>query len=180
MQPRASAAPPRVVDGGSAERAYLGRVSRQRAPIDPLGVHSIRRHAPGWTVAALWVMVLLYFAALGLLALWPTEVDVPARPLLASITAEWPWLTYARIEFAANVFLFAPFGFLFTLILRRARFIVLPIAVLISSAIETWQYVVDGRNSSVLDIVANSAGASIGILCAAFILLVTSRSRASR
>lgn len=125
-------------------------------------------------------MVLLYFATLALLALWPTEVDAPARPFLASITAEWPWLTYARIEIAANVLLFAPFGFLFTLILRRARFVVLPVAVLISAAIESWQYFVDGRNSSLLDIAANSVGASIGIVCAALILLVTSRSRASR
>ena len=56
-------------------------------------------------------MVVLYFTALALLALWPTEVDVPARPMLASITANMPWLTYARIEFSANVLLFMPFGF---------------------------------------------------------------------
>ena len=57
------------------------------------------------------------------------------------------------------------------MILRRARYVVLPAAVLVSVGVETWQYFVDGRNSSVLDIVANTTGASIGILCAALILL---------
>ena len=119
----------------------------------------------------LWVLVGAYGIALASLALWPTHVDEPMRPMLSAITADIPWLTYARIEFATNVLLFVPFGFLFTLILRRAHYVVLPAAVVVTVAVESWQSLIDGRTSSILDVVANVTGACLGILLAALVRL---------
>ena len=119
----------------------------------------------------LWGALLAYVIALIAIAVWPTQVDVPARGMLADITRALPWLTYARIEFAANVLLFVPFGFLFTLILRRAHYVVLPAAVVVTVAVESWQSLIDGRTSSILDVVANVTGACLGILLAALVRL---------
>jgi glycopeptide antibiotics resistance protein len=116
--------------------------------------------------AALWTLAVAYGITLAGLVLWPTPVDAPLHPLLTSITREVPWLTYARIEFAANVLLFVPFGLLFTLILRRAHYVVLPAAVAVTITVESWQSLVDERTSSLWDIVANVTGTVVGILLA--------------
>jgi glycopeptide antibiotics resistance protein len=120
---------------------------------------------------ALWVLVCVYGITLACLALWPTPVDAPLSPVLTSITDAVPWLTYARMEFAANILLFVPFGFLFTLIMRRAHYVVLPAAIVVTVSVESWQSLVDERTSSILDIVANVTGACVGILLAALIRL---------
>lgn len=151
MQPVAPPAPARVVP-----------------PTDSIRVV---RHRPRWMTVGLWVLIVAYGVTLACLALWPTPVDASLRPLLSSITQQVPWLTYARIEFAANVLLFVPFGFLFTLLLRRAHYVVLPAAVVVTVAVESWQSLVDERTSSVLDIVANMSGACLGILAAALVRL---------
>ena len=135
------------------------------------GTERVLQHRPTWMTVLLWVLVGAYGITLAGLALWPTHVDEPMRPMLAAMTAEIPWLTYARIEFAANVLLFLPFGFLFTLILRRARYVVLPAAIVVTVAVELWQGLVDGRTSSILDVVANVTGACLGILLAALVRL---------
>lgn len=129
------------------------------------------RHRPRWMTVGLWVLIAGYGVTLACLALWPTPVDASLHPLLSSITRQVPWLTYARIEFAANVLLFVPFGFLFTLLLRRAHYVVLPAAVVVTVAVESWQSLIDERTSSVLDIVANVTGACLGILVAALVRL---------
>ena len=137
----------------------------------PGGEKRVLRHRPRWMTVALWVLVSTYGITLAGLALWPTPVDAPFHPLLTSITRDVPWLTYARIEFTANILLFVPFGFLFTLILRRAHYVVLPAAVVVTVAVESWQSLVDERTSSILDIVANVTGACLGILLAALVRL---------
>lgn len=150
-----------------------------QSPAPPTRAHvspptdSIRviRHRPTWMTVALWILIGAYGITLACLALWPTPVDASLRPLLASVTREVPWLTYARMEFAANVLLFVPFGFLFTLLLRRAHYVVLPAAVVVTVAMESWQSLVDERTSSILDIVANMTGACLGILLAALVRL---------
>ncbi len=134
--------------------------------VGPDGPHP---HRPRWMTAALWTLAVAYGIALACLVLWPTPVDAPLHPLLTSITREAPWLTYARIEFAANILLFVPFGFLFTLILRRAHYVVLPAAAAVTVSVESWQSVVGERTSSLWDIVANVTGAGVGILLAALV-----------
>ena len=70
-------------------------------------------------------------------------------------------------EFGANILLFVPLGVLLTLILRD-RALVLPIAIVLTLAIESVQGVLlDRRTPSELDMVANTAGACIGLLAVA-------------
>ncbi len=110
-----------------------------------------------------------YVIALALIAFWPVPVDSGAGPLLRAVTRLFPLLTYARIEFGANILLFVPLGFLLTLILARDRWLVMPIAFLTTVTIETGQAIaLAARTPSVLDIVANTAGACLGIVLAVF------------
>ena len=114
--------------------------------------------------------LLAYALLLTGIAFWPVPVDQGAGPLLRLITRAIPALTYERIEFAANILLFVPLGLLLTLILTRNRWLVLPVAFLATVTIECVQAVLlDARTPSVLDIIANTAGACIGILLAVFI-----------
>lgn len=109
----------------------------------------------------------IYLAILAAIAFWPSPVDQGAGPLLQAITRLIPALTYPRIEFAANIALFIPLGLLLTLILTTRRWLVLPIAILATVAIECVQALALGaRTPSVLDIVANTAGACLGMVLA--------------
>ena len=118
-----------------------------------------------------------YAIVLALIAFWPVHVDSGAGPFLRAITRAIPLLTYSRIEFTANILLFVPLGFLLTLILVRERWMVLPIAFLTTVIIETVQAIaLSARTPSVLDIIANTAGACAGMLVAGFVEL-HSRSR---
>lgn len=111
----------------------------------------------------------LYLAALAAIAFWPSPVDQGAGPLLGAITRVFPMLTYPRIEFGSNIALFVPLGFLLTLIVTSRRWLILPIAILATVTIECVQALALGaRTPSMLDIVANTAGACLGMLLAAF------------
>lgn len=108
-----------------------------------------------------------YLVALAGVALWSVRVDSGAGPFVREITRNVPMLTHARLEFAANVVMFVPFGFLLALILRR-KHLVLPIALLCTVAIESAQDLfLSERIASTRDVIANLAGACIGILIAA-------------
>ncbi|QOC26384.1 VanZ family protein [Microbacterium hominis] len=133
---------------------------------EPAAAHRRTRWAARVTDPRAWLSV--YAVALALVAFWPVPVDSGARPFLRAVTALFPALTSARIEFVANIVMFVPLGFLLTVILRRRRWMVLPIAFLTTVVIETGQAVaLAARTPSVLDIVANTAGACAGMLLAA-------------
>lgn len=120
-----------------------------------------RRSSRAWLSA--------YVIVLALIAFWPVPVDSGAGPLLRAVTRIFPLLTYSRIEFGANILLFVPLGFLLTFILARERWLVMPIAFLTTVTIETGQAIaLAARTPSVLDIVANTAGACLGIVLAVF------------
>lgn len=89
------------------------------------------------------------------------------------------WITYQRVEFTANVFMFIPIGmFLLLLFGRRLWFAAVLSGVALTVAIETAQRFIPDRVSDVSDIIANSIGALIGVL---FTLVVTAtRSRRVR
>lgn len=121
-----------------------------------------RRSARAARRAAVWLAG--YGVLLAAVAFWPTPVDAGARPLLRAIHSLVPMLTYPRIEFAANVALFVPVGLLLTLVLHRRRWLVLPLALLTTVTIESVQAVaLAARTPSVLDIIANTAGACVGM-----------------
>lgn len=146
---------------------------------------------PGWTVVAagipsqrtqqpqtprqrsafFWPRAVLaaYLFALTLIALWPVPVDSGAGPLLRLVTRVVPVLTYPRIEFSANILLFVPLGILLALILRQ-RHLVVPIAFLATVTIESMQaLMIDRRVPSVMDIIANVAGACLGLVIVALV-----------
>lgn len=128
--------------------------------------------------AAAWLAG--YGVVLAAIAFWPTPVDAGARPLLRAVHSLVPVLTYARIEFAANVALFVPVGLLLTLVLHRRRWLVLPVAFLMTVTIESVQAIaLAARTPSVLDIVANTAGACVGMVCAALAEAVSRGGRRS-
>lgn len=124
-----------------------------------------RRRLSGavWWLAA-------YAVVVAAIALWPVPVDSDAGPLLRAITRHFPVLTYERIEGAANVVLFVPLGFLLTRILHDARWLILPIALVTTVAIEAIQAAaLPQRTSSALDVLANVTGACIGMIVAAIV-----------
>lgn len=106
-----------------------------------------------------------YLLTLAVIAFWPTPVDAGVAPVIDALSRRLPAITRPRVEFAANVALFVPFGVLLPLILRGAKELVLPIALVATVTIECTQaLVLQARVPSVLDIVANVSGASVGML----------------
>lgn len=136
---------------------------------------------PGTTTRSVARVVLtLYGISLAMIALWPVPVDSGAAGLLRRVGRVLPMLTYPRIEFSANILLFVPLGVLLMLILRR-RYLILPIAIVVTVAIECSQgLLLDKRTPSLLDIIANTAGACIGMLIVAAVESWRSRARPER
>jgi VanZ family protein len=157
--PGAAPAPPPLPPGwkvptpGSASDAHRGPRARRawRAITEPR------------------VLLGAYVVVLSLIALWPTPVDGGAGPFLRLVARVAPVLTYARIEFGANILLFVPLGVLLALILRH-RHLIAPIALVATVAIESAQaLMIDRRTPSVMDIIANLTGACLGLLIVAFV-----------
>ncbi|MBN9177802.1 MAG: VanZ family protein [Microbacterium sp.] len=127
------------------------------------------RDARAWLVA--------YGVVVALIGFWPVPVDSGAGPLLRAVTAVFPVATYERIEFGANVLMFVPLGLLLTILLPQSRWLVMPIAFVATVVLESGQAIaLSARTPSVLDIIANTAGACLGILVAVFVE-VLARSR---
>ncbi|BDV29770.1 hypothetical protein Microterr_04300 [Microbacterium terricola] len=110
------------------------------------------------------VLIAVYLLALALIAFWPQPVDRDLSDVLQAVTRALPWLSYEVIEFSANVLLFVPFGVLLALAAPRLRAFVVPIGLAASVVIELGQAVLlSERTPSLLDVVANTAGAAIGL-----------------
>ena len=120
--------------------------------------------------------LIAYAIILAMIALWPVPVDSGAGDFLRAVHQVFPALTYERIEFSANILLFVPLGVLLMLILRR-RYLILPIALVVTAGIESAQaLLLDRRTPSMTDIIANTTGACIGMLIIAVVETVRARS----
>lgn len=118
-----------------------------------------RRDPRAWLIA--------YVAVLAAIILWPVPVDSSAQGVLRTISRIVPFLTYGRIEFTANIVLSVPLGFLLACIITRERWLILPISVVTTVAAEGMQAAfLPARTPSALDVVANVAGACVGMLIA--------------
>ena len=128
------------------------------------------------------LLTFAYLAFVGLVTLTPASEQpdysalaerVLARleryPDLAPVTAR---LSVERVEFLANVGLFVPVG-VFVLLLFGSRLWWVAVAgsVALTVAIETAQRSIPGRVSDPRDVVANSAGAVIGVALALVLTL---------
>ncbi|KAA9087290.1 VanZ family protein [Microbacterium radiodurans] len=111
-------------------------------------------------------LLVAYVVTLAFIALWPEPVDRGVSPLLHRLDEIVPWITYNRVEVTANVALFVPYGALLTFALGRSSHLVLPVAIVTTVGIEAAQTLLPERTTSVVDIIANTTGACLGLLAA--------------
>ncbi len=162
--PSASASAVRADDAGTgaplldADLVALGLTGMSVVDAD-----APRPPAPLWHRISTWVAV--YGVVLALIAFWPVPVDSGSGGFLRWVTAHFPVLTYARIEFGSNILLFVPFGAGLALLLPKLRYLVMPAALLVSLAIESGQAIfLAQRTPSLYDILANVSGAALGLI----------------
>ncbi|MFC7847709.1 VanZ family protein [Arthrobacter sp. NPDC057388] len=113
----------------------------------------------------------LYLAALAFVAFWPTPVDRPVAGRLQAVlfalhhSGVPELINYNFVEFASNIVMFTPIGMLAALAFpafHRGRIVLS--AFLASCSIELGQKVfLHDRFPSAMDIVANTAGAMLGV-----------------
>lgn len=114
------------------------------------------------------------FAYLGVVAwvtLGPQPLDDSANSLLWRALAFFgrhestDWITYNRVEFAANVAMFIPIGLFFLLLFgRRQWWLAIIFSIGLTVAIESTQLLLPGRVTDIRDIVSNSTGGVIGVI----------------
>jgi glycopeptide antibiotics resistance protein len=123
------------------------------------------------------VMVLGYGVFLAFMVFWPSPIDAPVQGLLERAISELHergvpgFVNYEFIESFSNMLLFIPVGFLFGLMVPLRWW---PVALLLgpalSAGIELAQrYLLDARVSTIDDVIANSIGATIGVMIAVII-----------
>lgn len=83
------------------------------------------------------------------------------------------------IEFAANVVMFLPLGFLLTLLFRHPWYGTV-LAIVLSAGVEVAQIVIPDRQASLRDVISNSIGAVIGAFLAWLFVLRPAHRRARR
>jgi glycopeptide antibiotics resistance protein len=115
--------------------------------------------------------------------MWPTPLD---RGFESSITRVLEilhrngvptWYGYSKLEFSANIAMFVPLGFLVALLLSdRFWWLALIICPAVSVAIELTQLtLLAARFATVADVIANSAGALVGVICAVLLRYIVHR-----
>lgn len=116
---------------------------------------------------------LAYLAVVGWVTLGPQPLDNRARGLLWDVLEKLQgyeslaWITYDRVEFAANILMFIPIGLLFVLLFgRRQWWFAILVSVLVTLGIEFAQLFLSDRVTDVRDLVSNAIGAVIGVLLA--------------
>jgi glycopeptide antibiotics resistance protein len=127
----------------------------------------------------------LYLGFVGWVTLTPASSAPTNSELILRVLArlqqydDFAWLTYDRAEFLANIALFVPVGvFLLLLVGTRFWWVAGLAAFLMTSAIETVQRTIPGRVPDERDILANTAGALIGIVVGLVLTFPASRRRA--
>lgn len=128
-------------------------------------------------------LLVAYLVGTAVIALYPTPVDRGIDGLLFRVLRVLAshglgFITYARVEFSANVVLFVPLGLLLALLFgARWWWCAILLCVALSSAIELSQLAfLPERLASLGDVIANSSGGVIGALLA-LPWLLSARSR---
>ncbi|WP_292721421.1 VanZ family protein [Microbacterium sp. 13-71-7] len=115
------------------------------------------RRALFWMIAYAIVVAVIVF--------WPEPFLSALDPWIRRVTAGFPGLTLVRVEFIANVAMFIPLGLFLAMLLPRHRYLVVPIGFLTTCTIETVQGLfLSDRSATVADVIANTAGACVGLL----------------
>lgn len=121
-------------------------------------------------LSALGSYALLVVAA----TMWPTPLDQDFGSAIDKVLAVLhrngvpEWFGYNKLEFAANVAMFIPLGFLAALVLpARVWWLALIICPALSVAIEITQAAtLSARFATLSDVIANSLGALVGVIVA--------------
>lgn len=121
-----------------------------------------------------WLLGVGYGLILAFVVLWPSPVDQPVAGLLQRVIRELhergvpSFIDYEFIEFAGNIALFVPVGLFFGLAVpMRLWALAFMLGPAVSACVEVVQRVVlSERYASVADVIANSLGATIGVMCA--------------
>lgn len=131
------------------------------------------------------VLAVLYFVALAAMVFWPSPVDRPVDGALMQVIAwlhshglpQW-FIGYRKVEFAANILLFVPFGFIIAVRLHRIYWwVAVAAAAVVSGLIELTQaMLLPERVPAWSDIVANTSGALIGAVLVLTLRAVFTRS----
>ncbi len=132
-----------------------------------------------------WLLGTVYLLTLAAIAFSPQNVDSRIYPALLRALDRLQelgaphWVTYAAVEFGANVLLFLPLGALVVLLLGPRRwFWAIPIGIGCSTGIELAQALfLSSRVSSIRDVLANSSGALLGALLTILVLAIARRKR---
>jgi VanZ family protein len=124
------------------------------------------------------VLLALYGAAVLFIVAWPTPVDESSRGMLFRVLRVLhrhgvpELVNYNVVEFAANIALFVPLGFLVALLLGpRWWWAALFLCAGLSISIELYQYLfLPDRYATVRDVIANSSGGVVGSLAALVVI----------
>lgn len=143
---------------------------------------------PPRRLTRVWALVIgvPFFGALALLTLTPARIEYAMPNLLDVMLAVihrlgWTSLDFHRFEIIANVLVFVPVGVLaFMLLPRRAWPLTLLVGPVLSLAIEGAQRIaLPHRAATVTDVLANSVGATAGLVLAVLCTLVFAPRRSS-
>lgn len=134
-----------------------------------------RRFTRGWALG----LAIPFFAGLALLTLTPERVEDTMPNLLDQVLAlahrlGLESLDFTRLEILANILVFVPVGILaFLLLPRRVWPLALAVGPAVSLAIEVSQRLaLPHRAATVGDVIANSAGATAGVVTAVLCTLL--------
>ena len=139
-----------------------------------------RRDRSGGRLIRVTSVVLLatFCVIVAVITFWPGPPDPDGQLQLRvflqqAYTQGLPqWITFGKIEFGANIVMFVPIGLFGALALGRARWLIVPLAVAASSAIEIIQATrIPERVGTPRDVLANGLGALVGLLLAELVLL---------
>jgi glycopeptide antibiotics resistance protein len=111
-----------------------------------------------------------YLMLVGWLTLGPQPLDASGRGFLHRLIRvvsgdnTLDWITYALVEFTANIVLFIPVGVLFALLLGWRRWwLAALLGIALTVSIEAAQLVLPDRVTDPRDVVSNSIGSTIGV-----------------
>jgi glycopeptide antibiotics resistance protein len=131
------------------------------------------------------LVTLGYLALVGWITLGPQPFDGESGNLIWRVLGVFQrheatdWITYSRLEFGANVAMFVPIGLFFLLLFgRRLWWLSVLFGVGLTVAIEFAQLFLPSRVSDPRDLLANSAGAFLGVMAA--LVLTASKARQIR
>lgn len=124
--------------------------------------------------AIVWLLLLTFGVLIAFVVFWPSPIDASMEREITRLIEELhergvpSFVDYNVIEFSANIAMFVPVGLLLGLAIPvRWCILAFVLGPALSAAVEfTQMQVLDARVASPYDVIANSIGATLGVLVA--------------